>query len=107
MVDDPYDESVRNGSVKLDMVNPVAVALELKLHEQRAESRLINTMKSCCGSTVDRRLLVYCNATVLTIVLLIFSIYGIVADTPLCKDTNMYHGFITFMLGFWMGGAVM
>ena len=92
------DMSIDIGGMK--EMNPVAMAVELKLHEARQELRLANNLQSCCGSVIDKRLLIFIVNGGLSVVLVTFSIYGIIS-APSCEMINLYSGILSYILGFW------
>lgn len=79
--------------------------LQLKLIEQKNESILANRLVSCCGSSVDRRLLLILINFFITIIVITFCIVELfISET--CEDKNSYMSLMTFIIGYWLSAAI-
>ena len=104
------DDSVHHGLVGSpgEQKNNVIDAdhmIELGLHQARVESRLNNTFKSCCGLEYDKRIIMIFMNIFVSVTILVAGIYGIYKSES-CEDTNLWSGFISVVLGYWLSLAV-
>lgn len=60
-----------------------------------------NQWKVCCGGSTDRRVLTFIASLSLSLIVMIFSCYQLTQDLN-CSQENIYVGFITFLMGFWV-----
>ena len=61
--------------------------------------------RSCCGVVSDRRLLVFSSNLSISLIILLFSFYKLNQDLD-CSHENLYVGFISLILGYWIKSPI-
>lgn len=97
--DDPKNEEKYPSSKKINTSD--ANHVKLNIYEAEMESKLENDIKSCCGSRFDKRVVFIFTKIALSMIIVLFSIYGMLTATT-CEATNLYSGILSFVLGHWL-----
>lgn len=99
------DESVHLNIRNNEPVMSADRVLELKIIEAKNASVLENRLVSCCGRTVDRRLLLILINFVISVIIISFCIVELVISKT-CEDKNSYLSLMTFIIGYWLSNAI-
>ena len=74
------------------------MSVPVRIHSNDVDEQ---QLKTCCGPTSDRRLLIFIGSLSISLIVLIFSCYKLASTTD-CVLTSVYVGLLSLILGLWM-----
>ena len=72
----------------------------LRENDQKKDERL-NTLRSCSGCLIDKRLLAFFTTLFISVSIIIFCIYKLYYSEE-CNSKNTWLGLLMFILGVWV-----